>query len=230
MAIQDAERADRILTTTEELIRQRGFRGITIAEIADRAHVGKGTIYLHWTTKEAIFVDVIVRNLATVIDALIEAVTVDPALARPERLFPAMSARVLEQPIVSALQAGQGDLLRAIEKDPRSEMVLREGDPMATFQDLLGVWRAAGVVSDAVDPQTQIYLLRLLGEGVRGTALNPRLPVVLSSDARQAALSGAVSALLGVRPTGPETEAEVADRVVARLRTLRGTLTGALAA
>ena len=40
-------RADRILDTARELLLLWGYRRVTIDELARRAGVGKGTIYLH---------------------------------------------------------------------------------------------------------------------------------------------------------------------------------------
>ena len=49
------ERADRILDTARELLLAWGYRRVTIDELARRAGVGKGTIYLHWRSREEVF-------------------------------------------------------------------------------------------------------------------------------------------------------------------------------
>lgn len=48
-------RAERILDTTAELLCQHGYKRVTIDDVARRAGVGKGTVYLHWKTREALF-------------------------------------------------------------------------------------------------------------------------------------------------------------------------------
>jgi hypothetical protein len=45
-----------------ELVLKRGVKGLTIAEIAEKAHVGKGTAYLYWKTKEDLLLAVITTN------------------------------------------------------------------------------------------------------------------------------------------------------------------------
>lgn len=40
-----------ILNATDQLFRERGFRATTIEDIADRAGIGKGTVYLHFSSK-----------------------------------------------------------------------------------------------------------------------------------------------------------------------------------
>jgi AcrR family transcriptional regulator len=41
---------------------KRGVKGLTIAEIAEKVHVGKGTAYLYWKTKEDLLLAVITTN------------------------------------------------------------------------------------------------------------------------------------------------------------------------
>ncbi len=53
------ERADRILDAAAELILRWGYRKTTIDDIAKQAGVAKGTIYLHWKTREDLFMALI---------------------------------------------------------------------------------------------------------------------------------------------------------------------------
>ena len=49
---QQSTKAARLLASAGELLLSRGARGFTVADVAKRAHVGKGTVYLYWPTKE----------------------------------------------------------------------------------------------------------------------------------------------------------------------------------
>ncbi len=49
------ERAERILDAASELIQRWGYNKTTIDDIAKQAGVAKGTIYLHWKTREDLF-------------------------------------------------------------------------------------------------------------------------------------------------------------------------------
>ncbi|MBM3664785.1 MAG: TetR/AcrR family transcriptional regulator [Actinobacteria bacterium] len=48
-----------VLGATRELLRERGYGGLTVAAVADMAGVGKGTIYLRWPDKDALVVGVL---------------------------------------------------------------------------------------------------------------------------------------------------------------------------
>ena len=50
-----SNKKQRIMQAAEELFRTRQFHEITMDEIAERADVGKGTIYLHFTDKDDLF-------------------------------------------------------------------------------------------------------------------------------------------------------------------------------
>ena len=47
-----AVRADRILAAVGELLLRFGYKRVPIEDSANRAEVGKGTIYLHWEIKQ----------------------------------------------------------------------------------------------------------------------------------------------------------------------------------
>lgn len=49
---QDQERGEAILSVTLDILGERGYAGLTVAEIVARARVSKSTIYRRWPTKE----------------------------------------------------------------------------------------------------------------------------------------------------------------------------------
>jgi AcrR family transcriptional regulator len=61
LAEHDSGTAARILAQRASRLK-RGVKGLTIAEIAEKAHVGKGTAYLYWKTKEDLLLAVITTN------------------------------------------------------------------------------------------------------------------------------------------------------------------------
>lgn len=53
----------RILDAALEVFSEKGFRVATMDEVADRAHVGKGTLYRHFENKEALFNELVRSRL-----------------------------------------------------------------------------------------------------------------------------------------------------------------------
>jgi AcrR family transcriptional regulator len=76
-------RAARLLAAAGDLLIGRGAKGFTVADVAARAHVGKGTVYLYWPTKEDLLIGLIGRAFLRLLDDLIEQLSADPGLARP---------------------------------------------------------------------------------------------------------------------------------------------------
>ncbi|MCU0507631.1 MAG: TetR/AcrR family transcriptional regulator [Anaerolineae bacterium] len=80
MATQDRREQDRarrrndILLSARAVFAQQGFRRATVDEIAQRAEVAKGTIYLYFENKEAILADLVLLALADLRSQLTSAI------------------------------------------------------------------------------------------------------------------------------------------------------------
>lgn len=84
---QDRERRRQdILRAARVVFAQAGFRRATVEEIARRAEVAKGTIYLYFDTKEAILADLVLEALAELQAQLIAASDGRPLLHPDDKL------------------------------------------------------------------------------------------------------------------------------------------------
>ena len=59
---------DAILDATDRLLARYGYRKMTVEDIASEAHIGKGTIYLHFASKE----EVVLSHVDRIVDRLKE--------------------------------------------------------------------------------------------------------------------------------------------------------------
>lgn len=105
------KRADRILDAAEELLLRHGYRKVTVEDIAARAGVGKGTIYLHWRTKDEVFEALLLRASIELVEEFIEAVRRDPEFVRPHRFARESLLAVSGKPLLRALLTTDLDLL-----------------------------------------------------------------------------------------------------------------------
>lgn len=134
---QKSSRAAKVLAAAEDLVVKQGFKGVTMSAVAQRAHVGKGTPYLYWNTKEDLFLEIIARSLADVLHNLAVRVRAEPALAVAERLCVALAKAWLERPLVRALQVTDADVLGALLDDPRAHAIAAESGPSAILRRLI---------------------------------------------------------------------------------------------
>jgi len=63
-------RADALVLAAEEALTQASYHDITILEIAKRAGLAKGTVYLYYPSKEALFLAVLTRKIDMCFDTL----------------------------------------------------------------------------------------------------------------------------------------------------------------
>jgi len=77
-AAKDARRQV-ILGAAAALFDRSGYDGVTMADIARRCRLAKGTVFLYFPTKEAVFLDLLDTALGDWLDALHDAVARDDA-------------------------------------------------------------------------------------------------------------------------------------------------------
>ena len=144
-----AERAERILDAAAELLLRVGYRRTTIEDVAERADVGKGTVYLHWKNREELFLAVLLRESVRSIEDLVRAVEADPLAARLSRLTEVQYANVLGRPLLRAGYADDADTLGKLlpklhaKLDPRHDEAFVEYLELLAGNDLLRADRPA---------------------------------------------------------------------------------------
>ncbi len=74
MARKRQELEDRLMRSAEELILDRGYASTTIEEIAAKADVSKGAVYLHYRDKADIYFSIVSKALEVMRDMFREAI------------------------------------------------------------------------------------------------------------------------------------------------------------
>ena len=87
--------APEIIAAADRLLARYGYRRMTVDDLAREADIGKGTIYLHFPSKEAVILSVINRHIESTLEAL-RSIAAGPGPAS-ERLEAMIVARVLER-------------------------------------------------------------------------------------------------------------------------------------
>lgn len=137
-------RADRILDAAAQLLGRLGYRKVTIEDIARQAGIGKGTIYLHWRTKDLLFEALLLREAADLFDELLDLVRGDPAEIMPHRFVQASYLAAHRRPVIAALVTGDAELLGKLHDHP-----LRGQDLLAT-ERYFGLMQRDGFLRDDV--------------------------------------------------------------------------------
>ena len=112
-AKRSAERRDAILAAALDEFAARGFAATRLDDVAKRAGVAKGTIYLHFADKETLFQELIRMELSPVVGAL------ERRLAR-RHSAPAVTDQLIEVFVREIFETRRKDVIRlVITEGPR---------------------------------------------------------------------------------------------------------------
>lgn len=108
------ERAHRILDAAAELIGRWGYDKTTIDDVARQAGVAKGTIYLHWRTRDALFAALLRRERVHMLEEVRRS-----RPATPRELFAGIAAGLLRRPLLKAALVGDSEVLGKLVRQKR---------------------------------------------------------------------------------------------------------------
>jgi AcrR family transcriptional regulator len=135
------ERADRILDAAGELILRHGYRKVTVEDIAALADVGKGTIYLHWRTKDELYEALLLRESIEVVEEYVALLRRDPGQVQPHRFARASFLAVSRRPLLRALFTTDLDLLGKLAKHPMHSHDLLAADRFHQVAERFALFR-----------------------------------------------------------------------------------------
>ena len=141
-------RAGRILDAAKELLLRWGYRRVTIDEIAARAGVGKGTVYLHWRTRDQLFLAVAAREAAEMNDALADAMDEDPAEVALHRYMRRFFVEAMRRPVLRAVFTRDSDTLGNFLSAPPYDTV--RGAKLVASHTYLEALIDAGLLRDGL--------------------------------------------------------------------------------
>jgi AcrR family transcriptional regulator len=208
-----SQRANRILDAAAELVLRHGYRRITIEDIATRAGIGKGTVYLHWRTREALFYALLTRESLDLVGDQIERMRHDPAEILPHRAVRSILERSMARPLLSAMLTKDTEVLgKLVEQAAGGTLETEALDTNATYLRLL---REHGLVRTDLTPEAQLYALEIITGGF--SLMEPWLPAPLQlpPSVKADTLAHMLRAVLEpAAPADPDVLAEVAPRVI----------------
>jgi len=172
MSDAQRERADRILDTAKDLLLRWGYRRIRIDEVAKRSGVGKGTVYLHWRTREQMLAAVGSRETAEMVDAVIAAMRADPAEVVPHRLMRRIFMEAMRRPVLRAIYTQDIETMDAPVAD-RSQKAM-EGANFVAWSEYLEIAHEHGLLHRELRPADVHYPLTTTVFGF--FAADPMLP------------------------------------------------------
>ncbi len=166
LAVKDA-----ILDATDRLLARFGYRKMTVEDIAAEAGIGKGTVYLHFSSKE----EVVLSHVDRIVDRLKEKLKEIARSNSPaaERLRLMLLTRVLFRfDSIQHYTQSLNDLLAALRPGLLARRAVYFEEEAEIFAEVLSSGRQSGELSFADEHSTAYALLQ---------ATNGLLPYSLST-------------------------------------------------
>ena len=156
-------RAHRILDAASTLILRWGYHKTTIDDIAREAGVGKGTLYLHWKTREELFAALIKREKVEMAEEIKQRIERDPAGATLRGLLKHSTLALLKRPLMKAVLLRDMDVLGKLARSEHSSAAYAE--QLTGFTTYLQLLREQGLVRSDLSMQAQVYTLSAIFAG-----------------------------------------------------------------
>ena len=151
------ERADRILDAAAELILRWGYKKTTIDDIAKQARVAKGTIYLHWKTREDLFMSLIMREDLKFGEDLKQRIASDPQGPTLRGFVKHSMLALINYPLTKALFLNDTELLGELASKEFGSITYPQR--IENYKIFLEFLRSQGLVSTDIGIREQTYIL-----------------------------------------------------------------------
>lgn len=183
---------ERLIQAATALITDGGYAAATVTDVATRAGVAQGTMYRHFPSKSALFVEVFRRVCDRDLEAMRAAIAAQPcAGTKLEAAIVTFAGRALKLP----------RLAWALAAEPVDPAV--DAERLAyrhTYRDLFAEIVRAGVESGEFEPQDADLTAALLVGGIAESLIGPLSPFESHGEEAEAAIRRLVA--LGHRAVG----------------------------
>src|SRR5437660_8953511 len=134
-----------------------GYNKTTIDDIARYAGVAKGTIYLHWKTREDLFMALMRREYVRLVQDIQQRIAGDPEGGTLQGITKHSMLATMKSPLMKAVLLRDTDLMGEwIRKEYAS---VSYSEQIAQSLALLERLRTRGVVRDDIDIRKLAYML-----------------------------------------------------------------------
>jgi AcrR family transcriptional regulator len=188
---QPGERPQQILSAALRVFQRNGFRGATVDQIAREAGITKGTVYLYFETKEALFIETVRAQFRRVYD-----------------LLPAITLDGVEDPEEATRRVGK-EFMRALMSE---EVAVALPLILAEVPHLPAIKR---IYQEEILPLAGMQLAQLLEVGMAMGFIRPMNPVIAARCLFGMFLVFVVSQeVLGAKEVTPMDPDEIVDTLV----------------
>ena len=156
-------RAQRILDAAAALILRWGYNKTTLDDISRQAGVAKGTIYLHWKTREELFAALIKREKLEMAEDLKQRIKRDPEGATLRGILKHSALALMKRPLLKAVFLRDMEVLGKLAHSEHSSAASAER--LAGFKTYLELLREHDLVRIDLSLRAQVYMFSAIFAG-----------------------------------------------------------------
>jgi AcrR family transcriptional regulator len=158
-------RMDRVLDAAGELLLRWGYQRVTIDEIARHAGIGKGTVYLHFPNKDALFLTLLLRAQRRSIAGVVAGIAADPVNALPSRVLRHVYLGVSADPVLRALYLGDAVVLGRLVHEANETLGELAAERARGVREHFRLLREAGAMRTDLDLDAQVHVMQAVATG-----------------------------------------------------------------
>lgn len=153
----------RILTAASQLIAHYGYDKTTVADIAKAAGISKGAVYLHFNSKEQLFVAVLYYESAQILQTMLERIEADPDGGTIYSFFSHSLMAIALNPMMKALTTGDKRVLGEYFRNNATADLQNQARGLSL--DFLKQFQTVGLIRDDLPDETLLYVTAIVRYG-----------------------------------------------------------------
>ncbi len=165
----NTEREGRILDDDADLIVHYGYDKTTVSDIARASGVSKGTVYLHFESKDELFDRLLLRELQRYAEQWMERVEADPRGGTIGGMYRSMLHALQENPFMAAMLKQDRHVFGSYLRKPDTLLrKLREGRQQSSRVQFVVMMQGAGAIRADLDPDVTAHVMNIVAYGLVG--------------------------------------------------------------
>jgi AcrR family transcriptional regulator len=156
-------RAQRILDAASSLILRWGFQKTTLDDVSRQAGVAKGTMYLHWKTREELFRALIRREKLELAEEIKQRIQDDPAGSTLRGILKHSALALMKRPLMKAVLLSDMEVLGKLAHGEQSSAA--HAEKLMGFKIYLEFLREYGLVRTDLSLRAQVYMFSAIFMG-----------------------------------------------------------------
>lgn len=166
---ENEERRQRILGVAADLIVHYGYDKTTVSDIAREAGISKGAIYLHFDSKEALFEELIIRELQVYTEIWLDRLEADVAGGTMAGLYKNSLYAMNSRPFMMALFRRDDRILGNYLRKPENLFQkFRQQQAESERFVFVKMMQEAGAIRQDLDAKVIAHVMDILAYGLVG--------------------------------------------------------------